>query len=278
MKVIDKEQGRLGNAIFRYFASTLFCIIYGAERCYTHSNPRIVIMTDSMFIEWSELLIKTGVIPDIPVSWKTSTIMFTGYFQHDRIYVMFRKELMKWMHEHPYDILSARGAYEDVNCTIGSLIFSPTLYPVPIHNIVVHFRLEDFMDNAAVIDPRVVDNCISGLLDKDNSTDTICIVVKKPYTDIEKRYIEYFKKKYNVCVQSNDVIFDFHIMCAANTLVCSCSTLSWCAAFLSNSVNTVYMPDYDDSRSEHETFKYPIANTNLYPHVECSMEQLSLII
>lgn len=59
----------------------------------------------------------------------------------------------------------------------------------------------------------------------------------------------------------------------AKTLVCSCSTLSWVAAFLSDRVKLVYFPDYNNNRS-HETFKMPIENTILYSFTKCGKDEL----
>jgi len=59
----------------------------------------------------------------------------------------------------------------------------------------------------------------------------------------------------------------------AKILVCSCSTLSWIAAFLSDKVTTVYFPNYKN-RQIHETFKKPIENTILYDFTKCSQNDL----
>ena len=49
MKVYDQPGGRLGNAIFRYLASSLFCVLYNGER--TNSNEDCdQIITDESFI------------------------------------------------------------------------------------------------------------------------------------------------------------------------------------------------------------------------------------
>ncbi len=59
----------------------------------------------------------------------------------------------------------------------------------------------------------------------------------------------------------------------AKILVCSCSTLSWIAAFLSTRINTVYFPNYPNKQA-HETFKMPIENTILYEFTKCSKTEL----
>jgi hypothetical protein len=48
----------------------------------------------------------------------------------------------------------------------------------------------------------------------------------------------------------------------AELLICSKSTLSWCAAFFSNNITKCYLPDYVTTLNS--TCKYPIDNTELY--------------
>ena len=71
---------------------------------------------------------------------------------------------------------------------------------------------------------------------------------------------------------------DFTIMRNAKTLVCSCSTLSWAASFLSETVEKVYMPNYNNPGRIHETYKQPIQNTILYDFENCSKEKLLEIL
>lgn len=91
--------------------------------------------------------------------------------------------------------------------------------------------------------------------------------MNKPKSSFEMNYIEQIKEWFNnhdisIIIETNDVLTDFHIMKEANKLICSNSTLSWCAALLSDSIDICYMPNYKDSA--HQTFKYPIKNTILY--------------
>jgi len=74
MKVYDCKLGRLGNAIFRYFASTLFCIIYKAERTY-NQNDCTQMFTDDTFISWSNSVLN-GVVPEINLD---NSYMFYGF-------------------------------------------------------------------------------------------------------------------------------------------------------------------------------------------------------
>ena len=55
MKVFDVYWGRLGNGLFRYFASTLFCILYNASRTYDKKYINVN-FKDENFLEWSKEL------------------------------------------------------------------------------------------------------------------------------------------------------------------------------------------------------------------------------
>ena len=60
MEVIDIPCGRLGNAIFRYLASTLFCIVYKAVRRTDRdtSNTPHMHVSDELFIDWKNNVLK----------------------------------------------------------------------------------------------------------------------------------------------------------------------------------------------------------------------------
>ena len=121
---------------------------------------------------------------------------------------------------------------------------------------------------------KIIDNLVS-----EYPNETICFVLNSPKTEIENKYINFLTKNLsNYKIESNDVITDFTIMRNAKTLICSCSTLSWAASFLSETVEKVYMPNYNNPDRIHETFKQPISNTVLYDFEKCSREKLLEII
>ena len=121
---------------------------------------------------------------------------------------------------------------------------------------------------------KIIDNLVS-----EYPNETICFVLNSPKTEIENKYINFLTKNLsNYKIESNDVITDFTIMRNAKTLICSCSTLSWAASFLSETVEKVYMPNYNNPDRIHETFKQPISNTVLYDFENCSKENLLEIL
>ena len=269
MKVYDCKLGRLGNAIFRFFASTLFKIIYNAEKTYNQDECNQM-FTDNDFIIWSNMIL-SGNIPNVD---NNKNYMFYGFYQHDEIYIKYKKELINWICTHPDELLWTDGNdnnidyfnYKSTSYKSIHLIVNP--YPTKIYDVVVHLRLEDFIKNSHVIHPEAIKNVLDEINEK-----SICLVVNKLTTEIEIKYLNYFKEFYDVTIESNSVIEDYHIMKNAKILVCSCSTLSWIAAFLSNRIKTVYFPDYPHKQA-HETFKKPIENTILYKYVNCSQKDL----
>ena len=128
---------------------------------------------------------------------------------------------------------------------------------------VLHIRLEDFVTYNLYLNIERIIN----LLKKNIISDSLCIVCKKPETKFELSYITYIKdylKSINVKIftEHNDVLTDYYIMKEAELLICSKSTLSWCAAFFSDKINKCFIPDYDIT--PNSTFKRPIENTEMY--------------
>ena len=94
-----------------------------------------------------------------------------------------------------------------------------------------------------------------------------CIVCKTPVTEFEISYINYIKDylesiNIKIFIEHNNVLTDYYIMKEAELLICSKSTLSWCAAFFSDKIQKCYLPDY--ITTANSTCKYPIDNTELY--------------
>jgi hypothetical protein len=104
-------------------------------------------------------------------------------------------------------------------------------------------------------------------------------VLNKPKTELEFRYIDFFKKKYsNIVFESNDILTDFTIMKNSDILVCSCSTLSWASVILSTSLSRIYVPNYNQVNGPHQTFKTPITNTILYDIETCNINELNNLL
>ena len=182
MKVHDFRLGRLGNAIFRYFASTLFCIIYGAKRTY-NINELNATINDQMFINWMNNVLN-NVIPNIG----DHNFNFYGYFQHDKIFLKFKNEILLWMNNHKDELIYTDGndqinnyySYNVQSYKVSELLIEPP--NIKNYEVVIHVRLEDFIVNNDVIHP----DCILKILKNLKNYNSYCIVLNKPKNKIEK--------------------------------------------------------------------------------------------
>ena len=272
MIILNHNKGRLGNSIFRLFANIIFCIVYDINSIIINNNtqhrPNIKI-DDLYFINFSNNILNKNPIQNIN---KNSILVFDGYFQHDNIYTLFKQQIITFIINHP-EIILTTDRHENYKA-IDLVHFNISNK----YNIVVHLRLEDFIEISHVINPlsikKIIDNFIS-----EYPNETICFVLNSPKTDIENKYLNFLTRNLNnYKIESNDVITDFTIMRNAKIMVCSCSTLSWAASFLSSTLEKVYIPNYNNSDRIHETFKTPIQNTILYDFEKCSNEKLIEIL
>jgi hypothetical protein len=238
-----------------------------------YQDTDVIILDDVFYLDWKKNVLNNNIKPI-----KLKKYLFFGYFQHDDILTSYKNELIEHMRNNQNDLLITDGN----NDNITEYNYPVTTYRVKDilttdkqfnkYDIVFHLRLEDFITHNIVMNP----NSLIKLLDN-HKRDKICFVVNQFTTILEKKYIAFFTKKYNIVIESNDVIQDFHIMKNAKILCCSCSTLSWLAAFFSETVELVYFPNYDNTRL-HETFKKPIDDTVLYEFSNCSIEELDKIL
>ena len=262
-------RGRLGNAIFRYMASSIICIIFNATYSVDHLNHCNIDMTDQKFLNIVNHILNNKNIDDICQSnniCQSDTIIMNYYYQHDTIYKKYKNEIIDFIKKNLSHYILTDGILAgDLNCQkfyMKDIINIPDNFNKKYKNV-LHLRLEDFVIYNLYLDK----NRIINLLKKNIVNDHLCIVCKKPETDFEFEYIKYItdyliSKNINYNLEHNDVLTDFYIMKEAELLICSKSTLSWCASFFSNNIKKCYLPDYEIS--PNSTCKYPIDNTELY--------------
>lgn len=266
MKIINHNKGRLGNSIFRLLANIIFLIIYGideGEIQYNYTNYDIEV-TDEFFVNWSNTILNDK----IPIIKKNCTLYFTGYYQHDKIFLYFRPHIIEYINKHPnLLLLTDRNEKYMANELINYKLEKN-------HKIVVHIRLEDFIQINQVLNPLYISKILDDIIAETNNNN-ICIVVNQPKSEIENKYINLFKNKYDIIVESNDPIKDYNIMKNSEILICSYSSLSWCAAFFSNTIKSVYIPNYKESL--HQSFKI-LPNSKLYDCHFCNINELESIL
>jgi hypothetical protein len=264
MPILFKLGGRLGNAIFRYMACTIMCIYYNEKYdVSTEShNDKCVNFNDDAFNLMCKKIFD-GIFPETQHKY---TIHMIDYYQHDLIYCKHKHEIINFIkHNSDHFVLtdginSGDGRHEKY--FMIDILITPVLFTKKYKNV-IHLRLDDFVTHNLFVDV----NRIIRLIHRNIISDNLCIVCKKPVTDFEFKYInqltDYLKyKKIDFNLEHNDTLTDYYIMKEAELLICSMSTLSWSAAFLSDKLKKCYVPDYEIK--VNSSFKRPIDDTELY--------------
>jgi len=251
-------RGRLGNAIFRYMAIAIICL--NSKGVYTINNCQSKDLNETQFFQISQQLIDKK---DVNIN---CGVNMNDFYQHDTIYRLNKNSIIEFIKNNPTHYVLTDGiSAGDMNCVkflMIDIINTPNSFNKCYKNV-LHIRLEDFVQHNLYIRTERIIN----LLEKNIINDTICIVCKKPETEFETNYINIIvnyllSKNITVSLEHNDTITDYYIMKEAETLICSKSTMSWCAALLSDKLQKCYVPHYEISIGS--TFKYPIDNTELY--------------
>ena len=258
-------RGRLGNAIFRYFACSLFCMKYEATYQIIFYMIDYHNISDSTFIEWMNADLQRY---NYDMS-SHDNIVFADFYQHDKIYKKYKGELIQYMKQHSEDIIATDGIFPgDGNLQkffIKDILYEPDNYSKN-YDTVIHIRLDDHVQHGLYIKIEYILMLLEKITDMSTNS---CILVDVLRTDFEKEFIQkvvdfvYDKFGFYITIESNDILTDFHIMKNAKALICSTSTLSWTAAFLSDTIEKCYFPDHSDS-NPFCSFKSPIDNTELY--------------
>ncbi len=262
MTINFSVKGRLGNAIFRYMACAVICIITNNK--YNHLSNGSNKMTDEQFFE-----ISTKILNGEKLHLQIENCNMSEYYQHDQIYIFFKQQIINFVKNNPSHIITTDGiSAGDNNCQsfkIFDIVNTSAVFKKKYKNV-LHLRLEDFViHNLHIPVERIIK-----LLSKNIITDDICIVCKHPTTDFENNYIQTIKTfiqnqtpGIKIIIEHNDILTDYYIMKEAETLICSKSTLSWCAAFFSTTIKACFLPDYVE-QPKIMTCKKPIHNTILY--------------
>jgi hypothetical protein len=247
--------GRLGNAIYRYMASVIVCIIYNGS--YVVNKNQSENLSDKDF---SEIFLNN--------KKNINSVNMCGYYQHDSIYKYYKTYIIDFIRKNSSHYVLTDGVKAgDNNCQkffMINILNTPNNFTKK-YKYVLHLRLEDFVTHNLYIKKERIVELIKKITIEDHE---ICIVCNKPETHFEIEYIDFIcnflkEKTINIIIESNDVLTDYYIMKEAEILICSKSTLSWCAAFFSDKIQQCYLPDYE-IQPNIMTCKSPIDNTILY--------------
>ena len=267
---IRQDRGRLGNSLFRYLKAISLCLKYedyhfvcGKEQTGISINHKNINIIDS-------------------ITKRKKNIFLCDYFQ-DEIPHDMRENVLDYIRNNPEHHIFTDGnpigkrgpySYESKKYFLRDLVNNTDSFN-KFYEHVIHLRLEDKIDLGIVMKPETVIKLISRILDEDKfDIEKSCIVVAPLKTETEKEYIEKIQKFFldscgkKIKIESNSVEEDFCILRNAKILVCSLSSLSWCAGILSENIEKCYFPDWKKGMPcfDHDsvTIRKPIPNTLKY--------------
>ena len=338
--VIFKESGRLGNAIFRYFASSLLCIknnykyilhedyvneddyIYYKNLDYIGSdisfnptlslnnlfelcnnnnnaicfntlgfiksdfNEKILISNNYIKSNNNGLYVKNIININDNNYYKYynklnfNNVLMDDFFHFEYIYLKYKDDILEYIEQNKNEhyIKLDNG----LKILMKDVIDDIVLLPNKIYDIVIHIRLGDFNGRIDYIEYEYLEKLLNNI---NFINKNIAIIMKNPdnENDIKylKRCIEWFKdKNININIETNNtVITDFNIMKQCKVLICSMSTLSWSAAYLSKNIELCYMPNYNFYNIRNtDYFKKPIQNTILYDVKSTKFSKIKIVI
>jgi hypothetical protein len=260
MKFIFHVNGRLGNAIFRYMACSVLCIKYQGEySTLIHNN--ILILNNNIF---NDIILNCLTIPD-------GNYLLNEWYQHDTIYKKYKSQIIDFINKNNHIVITDGITAGDGNkqeFLMKNIITRPPNFN-KIYDMVFHIRLGDKVNINLTISLEKILNLIQNI--QYGEYNSIAIVCDKCETQYEKTFMKTVMEKLhnkfnkNIILESNDVLTDFHIMSSCKILVCSVSTLSWCAAFFSKTIEKCYMPKHSTAITNPHCDCYcPIDNTELY--------------
>lgn len=260
MNIIFKPIGRIGNAIFRYLASVLLIIKSNYKYNYIDSNKLLIpfkIVRNPDFVRYVN---DPNIIPNL-------NLVMGDFYQIENVYTECKSNIIDYINNHKFEH-TIKSQLDNGTVTYYLHQFIDNQTCINMYDIVIHIRLDDFV----TINEHIPIQKLIDLMEKIefNINHKIGLVFDQIKTNFEKIYIDqltnWFSNRHlSVSIENNDVITDFHIMKNARILICSRSTLSWCAAYLSTNIEKCYMPNYPILRKRpYQTFKTPIQNTILY--------------
>jgi GR25 family glycosyltransferase involved in LPS biosynthesis len=192
-----------------------------------------------------------------------------GFFQFGHIFLKYKKEILLYMEANKHKHTIQTDLKEKIVMSV--LIDDIILPPLKHYDVVIHIRLDDFNGRPDFIDKQYY-LALFETIDF-SFMNSICIISDTMTNEEDRAFIEtcinwFLERNIVIQLERNDVMMDFNIMKQSKILICSMSTLSWAAAYLSKTIVQCYMPDYNfyeiDNR-RYGFFRKPIENTILYP-------------
>jgi GR25 family glycosyltransferase involved in LPS biosynthesis len=196
-------------------------------------------------------------------------VIVDGFFQFGYIYLKYKPQILNYLTLHKNEHFIQTN--ENERFLMRDLIDDIALPAEKQYDIAIHIRLGDFNGRPDFIEFEYYRNLFESLLEVFEGK-RICLIYQPSSLTTDAAYINECMKWFQahgipLSIESNYILVDFNIMKQAAILICSMSTLSWAAAYLSTRIQTCYMPNYNfyGTARENTFFHKPILNTLFYP-------------
>ena len=151
-KIFFSPKGRLGNALFRYFAIVLVLqsnphLIYEGVNIH---NQKVMVLGDNLYKD----IISNN---NFKLENKNNNLLFDGFYQLQEL-SNYKDEIKLFLLNNPEHIIY-NFPYEEFK--ISDIFNKPT--HLNIYNIVIHIRLEDFIDNVEFISCDNIINLLNNI-------------------------------------------------------------------------------------------------------------------
>jgi GR25 family glycosyltransferase involved in LPS biosynthesis len=200
---------------------------------------------------------------------KYFNVSMDGFFQFGYIYLKYKPQILRYLTQHKNEHFIQTD--ENERFLMRDLMDDIVLPSEKQYDIAIHIRLGDFNGRPDFIEFEHYRNLFESLLEVFEGK-RICLIYQPCTNATDTAYINDCLKWFQehaipLSIESNYLVVDFNIMKQAAILICSMSTLSWAAAYLSTHIQTCYMPNYNFYGTERENtfFHKPITHTILYP-------------
>ena len=199
------------------------------------------------------------------------TLLMDGYFQFGHIYLTYKKEILTYMEANKHTHFIQTDLKEKI--PLYAIMDDMTLPSLKQYDAVIHIRLGDFNGRPDFIETQHYIDLFNSIHFETRQIQRICIIcdtiTSHDDSEFMKTCVRWFHDRaIDVTLERNDVIMDFNIMKHSKLLVCSMSTLSWAAAYVSTQAQECYMPDYNFYTVPQRRsffFRKPCPTTHLYP-------------
>ncbi len=224
------SKGRFTNNLFQYFAAQIVKRILNYDFVSLDTSNSELIKNSCCVIDDKKFkqIHSDTFLTSIDTS---KNIYLDGYFQRSEIFTHYRDYIKSLIHENNLDRFGILYNYR-----ICELISPLKNSKSPGKNdLVMHIRLDDFLDDLQIFDPSFLKEIISKI-----QYDELYIVCDKLKQEWEYKYMAHFLDLQPILISAS-LLEDFNFMRRSTKILTSASTLSWMAAFLGDA-EEVHIP------------------------------------